>query len=64
MNKYNYAAEALRVAQIEKRLAEIDSQHAPLCNLKDSTKGEAYATAFYCVVGRWPDGYEYMGVKP
>lgn len=60
-NQYNYAGAALELARVRKRLAEIDSQHAPLCNLKESTRKESYAVAFYCVVGRWPLGFKYMG---
>lgn len=60
----NYASVALGVAGIEKRLAEIDAQHAPLCNLKNSQRDECYAVAFYIVIGRWPAGFEYLAAKP
>lgn len=63
-NQYNYAGSALELSKIKERLAEIESQHAPLCKLKESNRDEAFAVAFYCVIGRFPDGYEYFRDKP
>lgn len=60
-NNFNHASAALELASINKRLAEIDAQHTPLSRLQKSDRGEAYAVAFYCVIGRWPTGYEYLG---
>lgn len=57
---YNGAGSALRLATIERRLAELENQYAPLSRLQKSDRHEAYAVAFFCVVGRWPEGFEYM----
>ncbi len=58
MANYNYAAEKLRGAQINERLAELKSQHEPLAGLitaKLSERDRLHAAAFYVVVGRLPD---------
>ena len=62
-NLYNYAGSHLENARIKERLAEIESQHAPLSNLRGANRDEAYAVSFYVVVGRWPEGFEYMERK-
>jgi len=56
--RYNYAGVALTNAQINERLAEINSQADPLNNLIGqplSERDRLYAAAFYVVVGRMPD---------
>ena len=63
-NNYNYAGVALELARIKERLAMIESQHSPLCNLIENKRDEAIAVAFYCVVGRWPNGFKYMENTP
>jgi len=56
--RYNYAAEALKNAQIKERLAEIKSQNEPLAGLLSqplSERDRLYTAAYYVVVGRMPN---------
>jgi len=53
--EYNHASVALRLAQIEERLAEIQSQHEPLGGLlaqDTSNRDKLIAAARYVVIGR------------
>lgn len=54
----NYASARLELAQIQCRLAEIDSQHEPITSLLDkkmSERDRLYAIAHFVVVGRMPE---------
>lgn len=56
--RYDHASEALNLAGIHERLAEIKSQSEPLESLLKAPMGERerlYAAAFYVVVGRVPE---------
>jgi len=55
--RYNGASIALDNARIHERLAEMLSQHEPLCALKDAKlteRSKLYAAAYYVVHGRMP----------
>jgi hypothetical protein len=56
--RHNYAAEALHVAEVEERLAEIKCQHEPLNSISKNEdlvdREKMYAAAFYVVFGRVP----------
>lgn len=55
--RYNYASAALKLAQIQMRLAELHDQHEPLASRGGPAhvRDKMYAAAFYAVVGRWPE---------
>lgn len=55
----DWASETVTLAEINERLAELDSQHQPLADLVTMTStGDArkalYAAAHYVVTGRFP----------
>lgn len=56
--RYNYAGADLELASIRKRLVEIGNQVEPLAGLMKKEMSERkrlYASAFYVVVGRFPE---------